>query len=329
MAIKVLGWLCVAVVMGSASGEPVPKPLSDAEYLNKVRGAWLGKCIGGALGMPIEGWHYSKIDEKFPNLNGYTGYFQNAWTGWSGLLQSAEVPKEGEWRRVEFRVRVPGYDAGKVFPTPIIGLSPEFSFTPVKLEIRNVRIKSPRCDLAFGPETWDAMGFCAWQGKDAVKYDYPNDRAWLKLRAEAAKKLDLAPDAELVIAFEGKWTAEDNRLGLALDWLSNDLRKGFGPDDDTTYQIVGLHTLETSGPDLSCKQLGAAWCALLPEIDKGLAEGLALDRMRKGIEPPESGNHPIGEAIGGQMKAEIWGLICPGRPDLAAEYARRDGVVAT
>ena len=156
--------------------------ISDSAYYDKVRGEWLGKCIGGALGMPIEGWNYADIEKKYPSIDGYLGYF--------------------------------------------------------------------------------------------------NDK------------------------------------------------KGFGPDDDTSYQIVGLHTLETKGPDISCKDIGKDWVTLLPDISPALAEGLALQRMKQGIAPPESGVHKIGEAIGGQMKGEIWGLICPGRPDLAAEYARRDGVVA-
>ena len=148
------------------------------------------------------------------------------------------------------------------------------------------------------------------------------------MRQAGARGLALKPGDSFVLSLDARWTADDNHVGLAFDWLSREPRKGFGPDDDTSYQIVGLNTLEKYGPDISCKQLGREWCATLPAIDKVLAEGVALDRMRSGIEPPESGRHPVGEAIGGQMKGEIWGLICPGNPKLAAEYARRDGVVA-
>jgi ADP-ribosylglycohydrolase len=173
-----------------------------------------------------------------------------------------------------------------------------------------------------------ASGAVFWDQDGAAQYVCPADRAWLRLRQIEARQLALKAGDTLVITLDARWTTNDNHLGLAFDWLSREPRKGFGPDDDTSYQIVGLNTLEKYGPDISCKQLGTEWCAYLPAIDKNLAEGLALERMRSGIEPPESGRHPIGEAIGGQMKGEIWGLLCPGNPTLAAEYARRDGVVA-
>jgi len=150
----------------------------------------------------------------------------------------------------------------------------------------------------------------------------------MKLDPDHARTLALKPGDVVALAFEARWLSGDNRVGVAFDFRSREKRKGFGPDDDTTYQVVGLHAVETYGPDLSSKQIAAEWCAHLPQIPTALAEGLALQRLRNGIAPPESGEHPIGEAIGGQMKGEIWGLLCPGRPDLAAEYARRDGVVA-
>jgi ADP-ribosylglycohydrolase len=144
----------------------------------------------------------------------------------------------------------------------------------------------------------------------------------------AAKDMKLEPGDDLLVSFDAKWSSGDDRIGLALDYRTIEPGKGFGPDDDTSYQIIGLHALETYGPGLSSRQIGKEWLEHVPQIPDSLAEGLAMKRMRSGIEPPESGEHPIGEAIGGQMKGEIWGLICPGRPDLAAEYARRDGVVA-
>ncbi len=316
----------VSVVMAGVAHAVVP--LSDEVYFDKVRGAWLGKCIGGALGMPIEGWTYTRIESTYPQITGYLGYFTDGQVGWSGQVQSLEVPKDGEWHALEFHVTVPAHDTAKAYAAPIIGLSPEFTTYPVGLAVRNLHIVQPKADIPCDGERWMASGAVAWQQDGSAQYTCPADRAWLRLRQAEAKNLALKQDDTLVITIEARWTANDNHLGLAFDWLSREPRKGFGPDDDTSYQIVGLYTLEKYGPDLSSRQLGREWCDHLPAIDKNLAEGLALERMRSGIKPPESGRHPIGEAIGGQMKGEIWGLICPGNPKLAAEYARRDGVVA-
>jgi ADP-ribosylglycohydrolase len=323
------GSVWVALVLVFLAGvAPAVAPISDEVYMDKVRGAWLGKCIGGALGMPIEGWPYSRIESTYPKITGYLGYFTDGQVGWSGQVQSLEVPKDGQWHAMEFRVSVPAHDTAKDYAAPIIGLSPEFTSYPVGLAVRSLRIAQPKADIPSNGERWMASGAVFWDQDGVAQYVCPADRAWLRLRQAEAKGLALKPGDTLVITLEAQWTGNDNHLGLAFDWLSREPRKGFGPDDDTSYQIVGLNTLEKYGPDISCKQLGTEWCASLPAIDKQLAEGLALERMRSGIEPPESGRHPIGEAIGGQMKGELWGLICPGNPKLAAEYARRDGVVA-
>ena len=320
-------WLVLVLVVIAGIAHAAA-PLSDEVYFDKVRGAWLGKCIGGALGMPIEGWPYARIESTYPKITGYLGYFTDGRVDWSGQVQALEVPKDGEWHAMEFRVAVPVHDTAKTYAAPIIGLSPEFTTYPVGLAVRNLRISQPKADIPSDGERWMASGAVFWAKDGAAQYVCPADRAWLRLRQAEAKALALKPGDTLVITLEARWTANDNHLGLAFDLLSREPMKGFGPDDDTSYQIVGLNTLEKYGPDISCKQLGKEWCAHLPAIDKGLAEGLALERMRSGIEPPESGKHPIGEAIGGQMKGEIWGLICPGNPKLAAEYGRRDGVVA-
>ena len=318
----------VWLVLVLASTAHAAAPISDDAYFDKVRGAWLGKCIGGALGMPIEGWPYTRIESTYPKITGYLGYFTDGRIDWSGQIQALEVPKDGQWHAMKFRVTVPAHDTAKVYAAPIMGLSPEFTTYPVGIAVRGLRIVEPNVDVPGDPEHWVSSGAVTWGREGFAQYNCPADRAWLRLLQADARKLALKPGDTLVIALDACWTSGDNHIGLAFDWLSRGPSKGFGPDDDTSYQIVGLNTLEKYGPDISCKQLGTEWCASLPAIDKNLAEGLALERMRSGIEPPESGRHPIGEAIGGQMKGEIWGLVCPGNPKLAAEYARRDGVVA-
>ena len=102
-------------------------------------------------------------------------------------------------------------------------------------------------------------------------------------------------------------------------------------NDDEIYEIVGLVTLETKGLDITSEDIAREW-------DKRLygkqytAEKVALDNIRKGLLPPDCASEANGniwyDAIGGQMKADIWGLIAPNCPEIAAQYARIDGQVA-
>ena len=112
------------------------------------------------------------------------------------------------------------------------------------------------------------------------------------------------------------------------DYIARKPVPGFGPEDATTYQIIGLHSLEEFGSDVTSEQLAGEWLNHLDGAMAPLAEQIAYRKIRDGIMPPESGKHSASEAIGGQMKAEIWGLVCPGDPARAADYGRRDGIVA-
>jgi ADP-ribosylglycohydrolase len=318
-----VGVALVSVLALTASAAP-----PDGVYFDKVDGAWIGKCVGGALGMPLEGWSYPDIDRKYPAITGYTGYFSDAWAGWSGLQTVAHIPTDGQWHALEVALPVPEFSETRTYVAPIIGMSLEYSTAPAAWEMRGLRIAEPVSGVAFDASAWPAAMGAAWPEPGTARFDFGGERSWIKMKPELARELALRPGQRLVMRFEARWVSGDDRIGFSLDYRSRELAKGFGPDDDTSYQIVGLHALESRGPDLSCRQIGEDWCELLPAITPALAEGLALERMRSGIAPPESGDHPIGQAIGGQMKGEIWGLVCPGRPDLAAEYARRDGVVA-
>ena len=53
-----------------------PKPgavdrSKDSDYADRVRAAWIGKCIGTALGDPIEGWTRGRIAAEHGTVRGY------------------------------------------------------------------------------------------------------------------------------------------------------------------------------------------------------------------------------------------------------------------
>ena len=99
-------------------------------------------------------------------------------------------------------------------------------------------------------------------------------------------------------------------------------------NDDSSFQVVSLHALEEYGPELDSWQLGQEWLAHMPV---GLtAEGVALANLKRGLRPPQTAteDNPFAEWVGAAMRAEIWGLLAPGRPDLACRYALRDAVIS-
>lgn len=297
--------------------------LSDAAYYDKVRGCWLGKCIGGALGMPLEGWRYPAIDAAYPEITGYVGYFEDRWLGWSGINDVVELPAGGGWQTARLAVAIPAGPAGS-YAVPILGMSFERSRAPGAWHVRAVRLAG-HPEVTFDDRWWQAGDGAAW-GEEGVTLTFTGLRAWLRLRPARARALGLAGRLELEI--EARCLSGAPSLGVAFDYRQPDSARGFGPDDDTSYEIVALHALERYGPGLTSRQIAAEWLGHVPHIPEELAEGRALQRLRQGLMPPESGRHGSGEAIGGQMRGEIWGLVCPGRPDLAAEYARRDAEVS-
>ena len=107
--------------------------------------------------------------------------------------------------------------------------------------------------------------------------------------------------------------------------------EGFGPDDDTLYQVANLLLLEEKGHEITSQDIADKWLASFSVFEAqncGRAVRVAEERMKQGIMPPESGQHEMGEFMGGQMKGEFWGYVLPGNPKAASEYGRIDAEVA-
>ncbi len=100
-------------------------------------------------------------------------------------------------------------------------------------------------------------------------------------------------------------------------------------NDDEMYEICGLIALEKHGLDLSASDIAGEWVDLLYR-QNFTAEKVALKNLRGGIEPPNSGkvNNIYYDAIGAQMRADIWGQITPGLPELAKKYAEMDASIS-
>ncbi len=126
-------------------------------------------------------------------------------------------------------------------------------------------------------------------------------------------------------ALEGYTTEQ---LGKTFGKLDEYVREPNTMNDDITYELAFLNAFDHSGYQVTSKEIAAEWMALVPA--GWSAEQIALDNIRMGIMPPESGRlyNPFNEWIGAQMRGAICGMAAPGNPKLAAELAWKDGEVS-
>ena len=108
------------------------------------------------------------------------------------------------------------------------------------------------------------------------------------------------------------------------------------PDDDINYTVLALMLLEDNGAEMDIEDVARAWLRLLPAGTTWTAERHAyrvlLDNMADEFvngEPPGfdlalCSDNEFNEWIGAQIRADLYGWVCPGRPALAADLASRD-----
>lgn len=99
-----------------------------------------------------------------------------------------------------------------------------------------------------------------------------------------------------------------------------------GPNDDLDIQVVWLEALQERGLYLTSKDLAEFW---QDRCWYNFCEyGYFLYNLERGIAPPASGvwnNTFFWESEGCPIRSEIWAMVCPGNPSLAAEFAKEDG----
>jgi ADP-ribosylglycohydrolase len=98
-------------------------------------------------------------------------------------------------------------------------------------------------------------------------------------------------------------------------------------NEDLDFQLVALAAVREHGPDTTSEQLAQAW---LDHIAYRWDEyGYALYNIRRGLTPPISGafNNWFRQSDGGAIRTELWAMIAPGAPQVAAEYAYRDASI--
>lgn len=144
------------------------------------------------------------------------------------------------------------------------------------------------------------------------------------------KDADALPIRDYIPALEGTIVEERER---------NCCRGHFdraGPDDDINYTMLALLLLESNGVDFDVADVARAWLRLLPAGTTWTAERSAYRTLLcnmadefvngddAGFDLNTCSDNDFNEWIGAQIRADLYGWVCPGRPALAAQLARRD-----
>ncbi|NHN28904.1 hypothetical protein G9U52_03540 [Paenibacillus sp. S3N08] len=135
----------------------------------------------------------------------------------------------------------------------------------------------------------------------------------------------------------GGWLGKNigGTLGAPVEGVKELLNLTFYPrlpdgpleNDDLDLQLVWLHALEQYGPSLTNKQLGQEWVEhIFFPFDE---YGYALSNLRRGLVAPVAGwfNNPFTNCMGSPIRSEIWAMVAPGAPEMAAHYAYQDATV--
>lgn len=112
------------------------------------------------------------------------------------------------------------------------------------------------------------------------------------------------------------------------------------PDDDINYSTLALLMLEQHGPDLKTIDVARAWLKFLPAGSTYTAERAAYkillsqgsewfaEGAEPGFELEQCSDNPYNDWIGAQIRADLYGWVCPGQPGKAAALAQQDAALS-
>lgn len=107
-------------------------------------------------------------------------------------------------------------------------------------------------------------------------------------------------------------------------------------DDDINYSVLALMLLEAHGSHLQTEDVARAWLKHLPVGSTFTAERAAYKTLLSqgaewfpegaplGFDIEACADNPFNDWIGAQIRADLYGWVSPGRPELAASLAETD-----
>lgn len=206
---------------------------------------------------------------------------------------------------------------------------PEFTYVEVDSleEIREARPPGPRASKPI--LTQNALYehiYGAWLGRSAgCVLGKPIEAGWPKSKVvQYLKMADVYPLAHYIpriVPMPPYFDLNPECDGFFLGEIH-----GVPYDDDLDYTVLGLHILESHGLSFSTSDVGTEWLSHLPYFKLYTAERVAYRNLVMNVSPPETAVtlNPAREFIGARIRADIYGYVAPGKPELAATLAYRD-----
>lgn len=101
-------------------------------------------------------------------------------------------------------------------------------------------------------------------------------------------------------------------------------------DDDTDFTLLALHILETYGPDFKTTDVATEWLRCLPYFGIHTTERTVYRNLVWNVHPDEAASfvNPEREFVGARTRADVYGYIAPGKPELAAALAYKDAALS-
>lgn len=117
---------------------------------------------------------------------------------------------------------------------------------------------------------------------------------------------------------------------LKIDVAAMNKLRHMPEDDDTNYTLTGLAIVDGYGMNFTPENVADFWMNNIPLLHTCTAERVAYRNLAQEIPPPRSASYrnPYREWIGAQIRADFFGYVAPGNPELAAELAWRDACVS-
>ncbi len=127
---------------------------------------------------------------------------------------------------------------------------------------------------------------------------------------------------------------------LVLEQCCKDRMQCSEPDDDINYSVLALMLLEQHGSDLTTTDVARAWLKHLPLASTFTAERAAyktlLERGHEwfpeghdlGFDITECAANRYNDWIGAQIRADVYGWVCPGKPEVAVRFAEQDAALS-
>jgi ADP-ribosylglycohydrolase/transcriptional regulator with XRE-family HTH domain len=102
--------------------------------------------------------------------------------------------------------------------------------------------------------------------------------------------------------------------------------RGAPCDDDTDFTLLALQTLESYGLGFETTDVATMWLSHLPYFGIHTAERAVYRNLVWNVHPEQAACfvNPQREYAGARTRADLYGYVTPGKPELAAALAYRD-----